>query len=137
MIPARRRGIASGGPTHVLMSDDVAEHIPAATWRSSATSCSAPRRFRSLYRLGRRRRRYLLALPGGRYNNDRLSPSAVFWHFRRNTVKAYLDAAARLRQCRGAGLRQGIPSASTFGQAEMAWPSMATLCLAAAVTPAR
>jgi glycosyltransferase involved in cell wall biosynthesis len=31
---------APGGPTHVLLHDRLAEHVPAATWPSAAISCS-------------------------------------------------------------------------------------------------
>ena len=65
------------------------------------------------------------------------SPAAVVWHFRRNTVKAYMRPAARLRQGRGAGLFEASVPLQPVRPGEVARPHLRrSLGLAAAVAPA-
>jgi glycosyltransferase involved in cell wall biosynthesis len=80
---------APGGPTHVLIDDEVAEHIPGCNMAFSKASLLQMNGFDPLHRAA-----------GDdvdlcwRLQNDGhaigFSPAAQVWHFRRNTIKAYL-----------------------------------------------
>ena len=92
---------APGGPTHVLLNDDIAEHIPGCNMAFRRETLRAGRRLRPGLHRGGRRRRPLLA-PAERGWQIGFSPAAMVWHFRRNTVKAYL------RQQRGYGKAEAL-----------------------------
>jgi GT2 family glycosyltransferase len=92
---------APGGPTHVLINDDVAEHIPGCNMAFRrdvllAVDCFDPQFTAAgddvdlCWRLQNR---------GWRIG---FAPSAMVWHFRRNTVRAYL------RQQRGYGKAEAL-----------------------------
>ncbi|MFN8625380.1 MAG: glycosyltransferase [Candidatus Binatia bacterium] len=80
---------APGGPTHVLLDDEVAEHIPGCNMAFLKTALDRIHGFDPIYRAA-----------GDdvdlcwRLQNDGhpigFSPAAMVWHFRRNTIKAYL-----------------------------------------------
>ncbi|MGH7820888.1 MAG: glycosyltransferase, partial [Candidatus Binatia bacterium] len=93
--------VAPGGPTHVLVNDDIAEHIPGCNmaFRRDAlesvacfdpTFTSAGDDVDLCWRLQNR---------GWQIG---FSPAAMVWHFRRNTVRAYL------RQQRGYGKAEAL-----------------------------
>jgi O-antigen biosynthesis protein len=93
--------VAPGGPTHVLINDDLAEHIPGCNMAFrrdvltevhcfDATFTSAGDDVDLCWRLQDR------AWQIG------FSPAAMVWHFRRNTVRAYL------RQQRGYGKAEAL-----------------------------
>jgi len=92
---------APGGPTHVLVNDDIAEHIPGCNMAFrrdvllevtsfDATFTAAGDDVDLCWRLQNK------GLQIG------FSPAAMVWHFRRNTVKAYL------RQQRGYGKAEAL-----------------------------
>jgi len=78
-----------GGPTHVLIDDEVAEHIPGCNMAFLKTALEATGGFDPIH-----------SAAGDdvdlcwRLQNDGhpigFSPAAMVWHFRRNTIKAYL-----------------------------------------------
>jgi glycosyltransferase involved in cell wall biosynthesis len=86
-------GQAPGGPTHILLSDEVAEHIPGcnmAFWRWALQELGG---FNPIYRQAGddvdicwrfQARGYALGF----------SPAAIVWHHRRNSVRAYLKQQA-------------------------------------------
>jgi glycosyltransferase involved in cell wall biosynthesis len=80
---------APGGPTHVLIDDEVAEHIPGcnmAFTRAALLGCGG---FDPLHRAAGDD----VDLCWRLQNNGcqiGFSPAAQVWHFRRNTIKAYL-----------------------------------------------
>ncbi len=88
LVPAAV-AVSPGGPTHVLLSDDVAEHI---------AGCNMAFRRDVLLRLGGFDPVYRAAGDDvdicWRFQDEGytigFSPAAVVWHFRRNTVKAYI-----------------------------------------------
>ena len=92
---------APGGPTHVLLNDEVAEHIPG---------CNMAFRKRALEQVGGFQPIFTAAGDDvdlcWRLKNDGhvigFSPSAMVWHFRRNTVAAYF------RQQRGYGKAEAL-----------------------------
>src|SRR5712671_2314229 len=109
--------VAPGGPTHVLISDEVAEHI---------AGCNMAFRRDELMRLGGFDPIYRAAGDDvdicWRFQDAGhvigYSPSAVVWHFRRNTVAAYCS------QQRGYGKAEALVYAkhpfrfNLFGQAK-------------------
>jgi O-antigen biosynthesis protein len=109
--------VAPGGPTHVLISDEVAEHI---------AGCNMAFRRNELLRLGGFDPIYRAAGDDvdicWRFQDSGhiigFSPAAVVWHFRRNTVAAYCN------QQRGYGKAEALVYAkhpfrfNLFGQAK-------------------
>jgi O-antigen biosynthesis protein len=109
--------VAPGGPTHVLISDDIAEHI---------AGCNMAFRREVLMRLGGFDPIYRTAGDDvdicWRFQDAGyvigFSPAAVVWHFRRNTVAAYCN------QQRGYGKAEALVYAkhpfrfNLFGQAK-------------------
>ena len=109
--------VAPGGPTHVLISDDIAEHI---------AGCNMAFRREVLMRLGGFDPIYRAAGDDvdicWRFQDAGyvigFSPAAVVWHFRRNTVAAYCN------QQRGYGKAEALVYAkhpfrfNLFGQAK-------------------
>jgi len=116
LVPAAV-AVSPGGPTHVLLADDVAEHI---------AGCNMAFRREALLRLGGFDPVYRAAgddvdicwrFQDAGYTIG-FSPAAVVWHFRRNTVKAYLG------QQRGYGKAEALVYSkhpirfNLFGQAK-------------------
>ena len=109
--------VSPGGPTHVLISDEVAEHI---------AGCNMAFRREALLRLGGFDPVYRAAGDDvdicWRFQDAGhvigFSAAAIVWHFRRNTVRAYL------RQQRGYGKAEALVYAkhpfrfNLFGQAK-------------------
>src|SRR5437870_1827165 len=109
--------VAPGGPTHVLLSDEIAEHI---------AGCNMAFRREALMRLGGFDPIYRAAGDDvdicWRFQDAGYvigySPAAVVWHFRRNTVAAYCN------QQRGYGKAEALVYAkhpfrfNLFGQAK-------------------
>jgi glycosyltransferase involved in cell wall biosynthesis len=92
---------APGGPTHVLLSDRVAEHIPGCNMSFRKSCLRAIGGFDSMFRVAGddvdvcwRLQRYGWTLG--------FSPAAVVWHHRRNSVRAYL------RQQKGYGKAEAL-----------------------------
>ena len=94
-------GRSPGGPTHVMIDDRTAEHVPGcnmAFWREEAIAINGfDPQFRSagddvdfIWRLQHRGHAIGFA------------PSAQVWHYRRNTVRAYL------KQQRGYGIAEAL-----------------------------
>jgi O-antigen biosynthesis protein len=89
LVPAAV-AVAPGGPTHVLLGDDVAEHI---------AGCNMAFRRETLLRLGGFDPIFRTAGDDvdicWRFQDAGyaigFSPAAVVWHFRRNTVRAYCN----------------------------------------------
>jgi O-antigen biosynthesis protein len=116
LVPAAV-AVSPGGPTHVLISDDVAEHI---------AGCNMAFRREVLLRLGGFDPVYRAAGDDvdicWRFQDEGyvigFSPAAVVWHFRRNTVRAYIG------QQRGYGKAEALVYSrhpfrfNLFGQAK-------------------
>jgi glycosyltransferase involved in cell wall biosynthesis len=126
--------VAPGGPTHVLISDEIAEHI---------AGCNMAFRRDELIRLGGFDPIYRAAGDDvdicWRFQDAGhvigYSPSAVVWHFRRNTVAAYCN------QQRGYGKAEALVYAkhpfrfNLFGQAK--WLGRIYGDLSASLLPSR
>jgi glycosyltransferase involved in cell wall biosynthesis len=116
LVPAAV-AVSPGGPTHVLISDEVAEHI---------AGCNMAFRREALLELGGFDPQYRAAGDDvdicWRFQDAGhqigFSPAAIVWHFRRNTVQAYLN------QQKGYGKAEALVYAkhpfrfNLFGQAK-------------------
>ncbi|HUI27627.1 MAG TPA: glycosyltransferase, partial [Candidatus Kryptonia bacterium] len=81
--------VSPGGPAHVLLNDEVAEHIPGCNMAFRRGALAAVQGFDPIYRAAGDDvdlcwRLQNLGYPIG------FSPAAMVWHFRRNTIRAYL-----------------------------------------------
>ncbi len=88
LVPAAV-AVSPGGPTHVLVSDDVAEHIAGCNMAFRRDVLLGLGGFDPLYRAAGDDVDICWRFQDAGYTIG-FSPSAVVWHFRRNTVKAYL-----------------------------------------------
>jgi glycosyltransferase involved in cell wall biosynthesis len=90
---ARCVGQAPGGPTHILISDEVAEHIPGcnmAFWKWALDGLGG---FNPIYRQAGDDVDVCWRLQARGYGLG-FSPVAIVWHHRRNSVRAYLKQQA-------------------------------------------
>src|SRR5262245_18321778 len=78
-----------GGPTHVLLNDEVAEHIPGCNMAFRKDVLQAIGGFDPVFRAAGDDVDLCWRLQNQGHVIG-FSPAAMVWHFRRNTVKAYL-----------------------------------------------
>ncbi len=116
LVPAAV-AVSPGGPTHVLLSDDVAEHIAGCNMAFRRDVLLRLGGFDPIYRAAGDDVDICWRFQDAGYNIG-FSPAAVVWHFRRNTVKAYLG------QQRGYGKAEALVYSkhpirfNLFGQAK-------------------
>jgi GT2 family glycosyltransferase len=109
--------VSPGGPTHVLIEDEIAEHIAGCNMAFRRDVLLGLGGFDPTYRAAGDDVDICWRLQDAGYAIG-FSPSAVVWHFRRNTVKAYLN------QQRGYGKAEALVYAkhpfrfNLFGQAK-------------------
>ncbi len=82
--------VSPGGPTHVLLNDEVAEHIPGCNMAFRKEVLEEISGFDPIFRAAGDDVDLCWRLQNQEYQIG-FSPAAVVWHFRRNTVKAYLN----------------------------------------------
>ncbi|MCS6926949.1 MAG: glycosyltransferase [Candidatus Binatia bacterium] len=82
--------VSPGGPTHVLLNDEVAEHIPGCNMAFRKSVLEEINGFDPVFRAAGDDVDLCWRLQNKGYEIG-FSPAAVVWHFRRNTVKAYLQ----------------------------------------------
>jgi O-antigen biosynthesis protein len=82
--------VAPGGPTHVLISDEVAEHIAGCNMAFRRDVLMALGGFDPIYRAAGDDVDICWRFQDAGYVIG-FSPAAVVWHFRRNTVTAYCN----------------------------------------------
>jgi glycosyltransferase involved in cell wall biosynthesis len=87
LVPAAV-AVAPGGPTHVLISDEVAEHIAGCNMAFRLDVLLALGGFDPIYRAAGDDVDICWRFQDAGYTIG-FSPAAVVWHFRRNTVAAY------------------------------------------------
>jgi len=80
---------APGGPTHVLLDDEVAEHIPGCNMAFLKTALQEIGGFDPIHRAAGDDVDLCWRLQNHGHAIG-FSPAAMVWHFRRNTIKAYL-----------------------------------------------
>jgi GT2 family glycosyltransferase len=87
LVPAAV-AVAPGGPTHVLISDEIAEHIAGCNMAFRREVLMQLGGFDPVYRAAGDDVDICWRLQDAGYTIG-FSPAAVVWHFRRNTVAAY------------------------------------------------
>ena len=116
LVPAAV-AVSPGGPTHVLISDEVAEHIAGCNMAFRRDALLALGGFDPQYRAAGDDVDICWRFQDAGHTIG-FSPAAVVWHFRRNTVRAYLN------QQRGYGKAEALVYAkhpfrfNLFGQAK-------------------
>lgn len=93
--------VAPGGPTHVLIDDEVAEHIPGCNMAFTREALAAVQGFDPWYTAAGDDVDICWRLQNVGYRIG-FSAAAVVWHYRRHTVRAYL------RQQRGYGRAEAM-----------------------------
>jgi cellulose synthase/poly-beta-1,6-N-acetylglucosamine synthase-like glycosyltransferase len=88
MVPAAV-AVAPGGPTHVLLDDEVAEHIPGCNMAFTKKVMQEANGFEPIFAAAGDDVDFCWRLQNKGYVVG-FSPAATVWHYRRNTVKAYL-----------------------------------------------
>jgi O-antigen biosynthesis protein len=94
-------GLAPGGPTHIMIDDRTAEHVPGCNMAFYAWALNQVHGFDPQFRAAGDDVDIIWRIQ----HQDQtigFSPSAQVWHYRRNTVKAYL------RQQRGYGRAEAM-----------------------------
>ncbi|HUK61284.1 MAG TPA: glycosyltransferase [Stellaceae bacterium] len=116
LVPAAV-AVSPGGPTHVLLSDDVAEHIAGCNMAFRRDVLLRLGGFDPVYRAAGDDVDICWRLQDAGYTIG-FSPAAIVWHFRRNTVQAYIG------QQRGYGKAEALVYSkhpfrfNLFGQAK-------------------
>jgi glycosyltransferase involved in cell wall biosynthesis len=116
LVPAAV-AVAPGGPTHVLLSDEVAEHIAGCNMAFRRDALLGLGGFDPVYRAAGDDVDICWRFQDAGHVIG-FSPAAVVWHFRRNTVKAYCN------QQRGYGKAEALVYSkhpfrfNLFGQAK-------------------
>lgn len=93
--------VAPGGPTHVLVNDDIAEHIPGCNMAFRRDTLIEVNCFDPIFTSAGDDVDVCWRLQNRGWQIG-FSPAAMVWHFRRNTVGAYL------RQQRGYGKAEAL-----------------------------
>jgi len=93
--------VSPGAPTHVLLDDEVAEHIPGCNMAFRREALEATAGFDPVFRAAGDDVDLCWRLQNKGYQIG-FSPAAVVWHFRRNTVRDYL------KQQRGYGKAEAL-----------------------------
>jgi glycosyltransferase involved in cell wall biosynthesis len=83
-------GLSPGGPTHVMIDDRTAEHVPGCNMGFWTHVLKAVNGFDPQYRKAGDDVDAIWRVQALGYHIG-FSPSAQVWHYRRNTVKAYLN----------------------------------------------
>ncbi|WP_229743948.1 glycosyltransferase [Aliidongia dinghuensis] len=89
LVPAAV-AVSPGGPTHVLVSDEVAEHIAGCNMAFRRDVLLQLGGFDPVYRAAGDDVDICWRFQNAGYTIG-FAPAAVVWHFRRNTVEAYLN----------------------------------------------
>jgi glycosyltransferase involved in cell wall biosynthesis len=116
LVPAAV-AVAPGGPTHVLLSDEVAEHIAGCNMAFRREALLGLGGFDPVYRAAGDDVDICWRFQDAGFVIG-FSPAAIVWHFRRNTVKAYCN------QQRGYGKAEALVYSkhpfrfNLFGQAK-------------------
>lgn len=93
--------VSPGGPTHVLLSDDTAEHIAGCNMAFRREALEEIEGFDPQFRAAGDDVDVCWRLQDRGYTIG-FSPAAIVWHFRRNTIKDYL------KQQRGYGKAEAL-----------------------------
>jgi GT2 family glycosyltransferase len=94
-------GLSPGGPTHVMIDDRTAEHVPGCNMAYYTRVAKEINGFDSQFRAAGDDVDFIWRLQHAGYTIG-FAPAAQVWHYRRNTVKAYL------KQQRGYGTAEAL-----------------------------
>ncbi|HEY7115650.1 MAG TPA: glycosyltransferase [Tepidisphaeraceae bacterium] len=94
-------GLSPGGPTHVMIDDRTAEHVPGCNMAYYTRVAKEINGFDSQFRAAGDDVDFIWRLQHAGYTIG-FAPAAQVWHYRRNTVKAYL------KQQRGYGVAEAL-----------------------------
>lgn len=94
-------GLSPGGPTHVMINDREAEHVPGCNMAYYTHVAKQLNGFDSQFRAAGDDVDFIWRLQHAGYTIG-FAPAAQVWHYRRNTVKAYL------KQQRGYGVAEAL-----------------------------
>ncbi len=94
-------GQSPGGPTHVMIDDRTAEHVPGCNMAFYRWAALQVNGFDPQYRAAGDDVDFIWRLQASGYSIG-FAPAAQVWHYRRNTVKAYL------KQQRGYGTAEAL-----------------------------
>ena len=94
-------GLSPGGPTHVMIDDRTAEHVPGCNMAFYTWAAKEVYGFDSQFRKAGDDVDFIWRLQNHGYTIG-FSPSAQVWHYRRNSVQAYL------KQQRGYGEAEAL-----------------------------
>ncbi len=94
-------GLSPGGPTHVMINDREAEHVPGCNMAFYTWAAKEVGGFDPQYRAAGDDVDFIWRLQSNGHSIG-FSPAALVWHYRRNTVKAYL------KQQRGYGTAEAL-----------------------------
>ena len=94
-------GLSPGGPTHVMVDDRTAEHVPGCNMGFYRWALEQINGFDPQFRAAGDDVDVIWRLQNLGYSIG-FSPAAQVWHYRRNTVKAYL------KQQRGYGIAEAL-----------------------------
>jgi len=81
--------VSPGAPTHVLLDDEIAEHIPGCNMAFRREALEAIAGFDPIFRAAGDDVDLCWRLQNKGYKIG-FSPAAIVWHFRRNTIRDYL-----------------------------------------------
>jgi GT2 family glycosyltransferase len=94
-------GLSPGGPTHVMINDREAEHVPGCNMAYYTRVAKEINGFDPQFRAAGDDVDFIWRLQHAGYTIG-FSPAAQVWHYRRNTVKAYL------KQQKGYGIAEAL-----------------------------
>jgi GT2 family glycosyltransferase len=94
-------GLSPGGPTHVMIDDRTAEHVPGCNMAYYTKVAKEINGFDSQFRTAGDDVDFIWRLQHAGYTIG-FAPAAQVWHYRRNTVKAYL------KQQKGYGVAEAL-----------------------------
>ena len=114
LVPAAV-AVSPGGPTHVLLDDEIAEHIAGCNMAFRREVLLGLGGFDPTFRTAGDDVDMCWRLQDAGYTIG-FSPAAMVWHFRRNTVKAYIG------QQRGYGKAEALVYEKHPGALQRIWP---------------
>jgi GT2 family glycosyltransferase len=88
LVPAAV-AVSPGGPTHVLLNDEVAEHVPGCNMAFTKKALQEINGFEPIFAAAGDDVDLCWRLQNRGYAVG-FSPAATVWHYRRNTIRAYL-----------------------------------------------
>ena len=112
-----------GGPIHVLLTDEEAEHIPGCNMSFRKAALEAIGGFDEKFRIAGDDVDLCWRIQQQGWTLG-FNPAAMVWHHRRNSVKGYLEAADELRQSRGHAREEMARKIQRCGSYSLGWAAL-------------